>query len=72
MQNAQNLWKNGGFQKSGCFSTETPETTLYLAFSGVMVHNGSMHVQGRAFHMVNLLRKGLLDHCMGIEYDTIK
>ena len=48
----------GGFQNQGCFSTETPETALYLAFSDVMVHNGSMHVQGRDDHMVNLLRKG--------------
>ena len=66
-QIAQNLWKIGGFQKSVCFSTETLETTLYLAFSRVMVHNGSMHVQGCAVHIVNLLRKGLLDHCIGTE-----
>ena len=48
----------GGFQNQGCFSTETPETALYLAFSGVMVHNGSMHVQGRDDRIVSLLRKG--------------
>ena len=48
----------GGFQNTGCFSTETLETTLYLAFSGVMVHNGSMHVQGRDDRIVSLLRKG--------------
>ena len=37
-----------------------PETALYLAFSGVIGHTH----RGVHSRIVNLLRKGLLDHCM--------
>ena len=47
--------------------------TLAFAFYAVMVHNRKERIARLCVPpTVNLLRRGLIDHCMGTEYGTIK